>query len=159
MRIRPNRSLKSCARWWRTGNFREFRGSVTISAGIAAFPTHGRTRDEIVRAADSGLYAAKQAGRNRICLPQQPQRPPQTATNCSPGCRSTTSSSRIFELDSQFSRSFLAAAFAVRSAGGSAVALDKFRCALLVARLARFSERKLHLVAATGESQSRTLDS
>jgi diguanylate cyclase (GGDEF)-like protein len=42
--------------------------TITISAGVAAFPSHGRTRDEIVRAADSGLYAAKQSGRNRICL-------------------------------------------------------------------------------------------
>jgi diguanylate cyclase (GGDEF)-like protein len=42
--------------------------TITISAGVAAFPAHGKTRDEIVRAADSGLYAAKQAGRNRICL-------------------------------------------------------------------------------------------
>ena len=43
---------------------------VTISAGVAAFPTHGTTRDELVRAADTGLYTAKQAGRNRICLRQ-----------------------------------------------------------------------------------------
>ncbi len=42
--------------------------TVTISAGVAAFPAHGTTRDEIVRAADNGLYAAKQAGRNRVCL-------------------------------------------------------------------------------------------
>jgi two-component system cell cycle response regulator len=42
--------------------------TVTISAGIAAFPDHGTTRDELVRAADNGLYAAKQAGRNRIAL-------------------------------------------------------------------------------------------
>ncbi|HYM76641.1 MAG TPA: GGDEF domain-containing protein [Candidatus Dormibacteraeota bacterium] len=42
--------------------------TITISAGVAAFPTHGKTRDEMIRAADSGLYAAKQAGRNRVCL-------------------------------------------------------------------------------------------
>ncbi len=42
--------------------------TITISAGVAAFSMHGRTRDEIVRAADSGLYAAKQGGRNRVCL-------------------------------------------------------------------------------------------
>jgi diguanylate cyclase (GGDEF)-like protein len=42
--------------------------TVTISAGVAAFPDHGATRDELVHAADMGLYAAKQAGRNRVCL-------------------------------------------------------------------------------------------
>ncbi len=40
---------------------------VTVSAGVAAFPDQGTTRDELVRAADNGLYAAKQAGRNRVC--------------------------------------------------------------------------------------------
>jgi len=42
--------------------------TITISAGVAAFPLHGKNRDELVRAADCGLYAAKQAGRNRVCL-------------------------------------------------------------------------------------------
>lgn len=42
--------------------------SVTISAGVAAYPDHGGTRDELVKAADSGLYAAKQTGRNRVML-------------------------------------------------------------------------------------------
>jgi diguanylate cyclase (GGDEF)-like protein len=41
---------------------------VTVSAGVAAFPEHGASRDEIVRAADTALYAAKQAGRNRVLL-------------------------------------------------------------------------------------------
>ncbi|HUK24956.1 MAG TPA: sensor domain-containing diguanylate cyclase [Terriglobales bacterium] len=41
---------------------------VTISAGAATYPEHGTTRDELVKAADAGLYAAKQAGRNRTLL-------------------------------------------------------------------------------------------
>jgi len=42
--------------------------TVTLSAGVAAFPDHGTSRDELIRAADTGLYAAKQAGRNQVCL-------------------------------------------------------------------------------------------
>jgi diguanylate cyclase (GGDEF)-like protein len=41
---------------------------VTVSAGVAAFPDHGRTASEILRAADAALYAAKGAGRDRWCL-------------------------------------------------------------------------------------------
>ncbi len=40
--------------------------TVTISCGVAEYPTHGITRDEVVAAADSALYSAKQAGRNRV---------------------------------------------------------------------------------------------
>jgi diguanylate cyclase (GGDEF)-like protein len=42
--------------------------TVTISAGVASFPDHGTSRDELVRSADNALYAAKQLGRNRVCL-------------------------------------------------------------------------------------------
>jgi len=47
---------------------------VTISAGTANYSEHGHTRDELVKAADAGLYAAKQAGRNRVCLAPAPKR-------------------------------------------------------------------------------------
>ncbi|MGA8620504.1 MAG: sensor domain-containing diguanylate cyclase [Candidatus Sulfotelmatobacter sp.] len=55
---------KMVARWQFPGVPR----TVTISAGAAAFPDQGTTRDDLVKAADSALYAAKQAGRNRVCL-------------------------------------------------------------------------------------------
>ena len=41
---------------------------VTSSAGVATFPDHGTSRDELVKSADAGLYAAKQGGRNRVLL-------------------------------------------------------------------------------------------
>jgi diguanylate cyclase (GGDEF)-like protein/putative nucleotidyltransferase with HDIG domain len=41
-------------------------GSITVSAGIATFPTQAPTRGELVRLADSALYWAKEHGKNRV---------------------------------------------------------------------------------------------
>lgn len=41
---------------------------VTVSTGIAEFPAAGDSRDDLMKAADSALYDAKQQGRNRIVL-------------------------------------------------------------------------------------------
>ena len=40
----------------------------TISLGVAAFPRDGRTSDEVMAAADSAVYAAKAAGRDRVAV-------------------------------------------------------------------------------------------
>ncbi|MFZ5449787.1 MAG: diguanylate cyclase [Thermodesulfobacteriota bacterium] len=46
------------------------RGQVldctTVSLGIAIFPDHGATGEDLLRAADNALYRAKAAGRNRV---------------------------------------------------------------------------------------------
>ncbi|MFA6245081.1 MAG: diguanylate cyclase [Candidatus Hydrogenedentales bacterium] len=39
---------------------------VTISQGLAEWPTHGQTMEQIIAAADGALYAAKGAGRNCV---------------------------------------------------------------------------------------------
>jgi HD-GYP domain-containing protein (c-di-GMP phosphodiesterase class II) len=41
---------------------------VTISIGIASFPAHADTADELQRRADGALYWSKQHGKNRSCL-------------------------------------------------------------------------------------------
>lgn len=42
--------------------------SQTISVGMAGFPAHGQTLEQLVDRADEALYAAKRAGRNRVVL-------------------------------------------------------------------------------------------
>ncbi len=43
-------------------------GKITISLGISEFPTQGQTLEELVNAADSALYKAKDTGRNKIVI-------------------------------------------------------------------------------------------
>ena len=44
------------------------RIQITLSAGIALFPEHGRDLKSLVLCADKALYRAKQAGRDRVCI-------------------------------------------------------------------------------------------
>jgi diguanylate cyclase (GGDEF)-like protein len=41
-------------------------GTVTVSAGVATYPTQGSSRDELIRLADTALYRAKKGGKNRV---------------------------------------------------------------------------------------------
>ncbi|HXF56009.1 MAG TPA: bifunctional diguanylate cyclase/phosphodiesterase [Actinomycetota bacterium] len=43
-------------------------GGLTVSVGVAIYPTHGADADSLVRAADEALYRSKAAGRNRVSL-------------------------------------------------------------------------------------------
>ncbi len=49
-------------------HFGEFRMQATLSIGIAAYPGHGTSADELMRCADAALYAAKASGRNRVVV-------------------------------------------------------------------------------------------
>jgi len=42
------------------------RISVTCSVGVAAYPAHGTSVEELLRRADAALYTAKSAGRDRV---------------------------------------------------------------------------------------------
>jgi diguanylate cyclase (GGDEF)-like protein len=46
--------------------------SVTVSAGVAAFPEHGASGEALLRAADSALYRAKAEGRDRVVATEIP---------------------------------------------------------------------------------------
>ena len=42
--------------------------AITLSLGIAIFPTHGETKDVLLKTADTALYGAKRDGRDRVVL-------------------------------------------------------------------------------------------
>ena len=44
--------------------------SITASVGVALFPTHARTPQELIKKADEMLYKAKNNGRNQVCICQ-----------------------------------------------------------------------------------------
>jgi len=44
---------------------------LSISGGVAAYPTDGQNESEIIRKVDQALYRAKKTGRNKICIAQE----------------------------------------------------------------------------------------
>src|ERR1051325_4495384 len=50
-------------------------GPLSASLGIATYPLHSNARTELVQRADSALYSAKRAGRNRVVLFKAPTGP------------------------------------------------------------------------------------
>jgi diguanylate cyclase (GGDEF)-like protein/PAS domain S-box-containing protein len=45
-----------------------FDSPPTLSAGVASYPVHAQSDDDLLRAADDALYQAKAAGRDRVCI-------------------------------------------------------------------------------------------
>lgn len=45
-----------------------FQITFTISLGVAAYPEHGKTPDDLTRCADQALYRAKHEGRNQVSV-------------------------------------------------------------------------------------------
>ena len=50
-----------------------FTLTTTISMGVATYPEHGKTKEELLRAADRAMYIAKNSGRNRVVVYPQPE--------------------------------------------------------------------------------------
>jgi len=48
--------------------YHEVAAPVTLSAGIALFPAHGKSGEEVLHAADAALYQAKREGRDRVLI-------------------------------------------------------------------------------------------
>jgi len=59
--------------------FEAARITLTASIGVACWPRHAKDAKGLIAAADRALYAAKQAGRNRVvsasALPAEPASP------------------------------------------------------------------------------------
>jgi diguanylate cyclase (GGDEF)-like protein/PAS domain S-box-containing protein len=53
---------------------RQLRQPVTLSMGIAGYPEHGLTTEELIQAADKAMYRAKKSGRDRALTAQIPSR-------------------------------------------------------------------------------------
>lgn len=49
---------------------------VTISAGVATFPTHANDPHALIKAADEALYESKRAGRDRVTRSRRRGRKP-----------------------------------------------------------------------------------
>jgi diguanylate cyclase (GGDEF)-like protein len=63
---RRAQELLEAARDFQVTHRGQLIGPVTFSAGVAAFPDHGPTREAVLRAADTAVYRAKREGRNTI---------------------------------------------------------------------------------------------
>jgi diguanylate cyclase (GGDEF)-like protein len=59
--------LRSAVAAW-TGAAAPRLPTVTLSVGVAGFPEHASSPDELLSRADGALYEAKRAGRNRVAI-------------------------------------------------------------------------------------------
>lgn len=53
----------------------EQRLRLAVNVGVAVFPRHGKTAEELIEAARAGMLAAREQGGNRVCLAPEPVAP------------------------------------------------------------------------------------
>lgn len=52
--------------------------SISVSIGLASYPTHATDAEEVLRKADEAMYHAKRTGKNQICIADSADTPPLT---------------------------------------------------------------------------------
>jgi len=52
--------------------------SISVSIGLASYPTHATNAEEVLRKADEAMYRAKRNGKNQICTADSVETPPVT---------------------------------------------------------------------------------
>lgn len=62
------REAMECYRFPASLHDEEHKQQITISIGVAEFPSDGNNITVLVESADKALYEAKQTGRNRVCI-------------------------------------------------------------------------------------------
>jgi diguanylate cyclase (GGDEF)-like protein/PAS domain S-box-containing protein len=62
------KQLQEEAKRLRVQNAGQSLEGITLSLGVAIYPEHGRSLDNVLRAADAALYRAKQEGRDRVAV-------------------------------------------------------------------------------------------
>ncbi len=69
--IEPAQILSERLRLWIATDPMLNERHVTGSFGVASFPLHGTTAEDIVRVADAGMYVSKHAGGNRVSTAEE----------------------------------------------------------------------------------------
>ncbi|PSM50411.1 GGDEF domain-containing protein [Chroococcidiopsis sp. CCALA 051] len=58
--------IREAVKWLQLKHQHQLLDPITLSLGVAAFPYHGSTTQELIQAADAALYRAKTEGRDRV---------------------------------------------------------------------------------------------
>src|SRR5450755_2898940 len=64
--IEQAQALAECLRVWLATDSMLEEHHITGSFGVASFPVHGFSMEDLIRVADAGMYVAKHAGGNRV---------------------------------------------------------------------------------------------
>ncbi len=109
---------------------------VTTSIGVAVYQLHGILREQLISNADSAMYRAKRAGRNRVCIADVGMDPIQEPAAASLACHTP---------EEEVVQALTAAAHA-RDCGTSAHAYRMVQLAEATAHALGRSEEEIHLI-------------